>query len=99
MLRHQLEGWALNVLDRVVSGGRIEDSRVEAKRDWPEKVDAARKIAGHANAAGGNPILWLIGVDEKDHTVPGADYKELADWFPGVRSQFDDLAPPLQDLN
>lgn len=99
MLKHQLEGWALDVLDRVTSGGRLEDARVEIKREWPDPVEAARRIAGHANAARGAPILWLIGVDEKARTVPGADYEELANWFPRVQSQFDELAPSLQDLN
>jgi hypothetical protein len=99
MLKHQLEGWALDVLDRVASGGRLEDSRVEIKREWPDPVEAARRIAGHANAARGAPILWLIGVDEKARTIPGADYKELANWFPRLQSQFDELAPSLQDLN
>ena len=42
---------------------------------------AARKIAGHANAARGEPILWIIGLDEDDHQVTGASDVELADWW------------------
>jgi hypothetical protein len=99
LLSHRLENWARDIIERVEAGGRIEDSRVEAKREWPNPVGAARQIAAHANAADGSPILWLIGIDEKAHLVPGADYQELANWFPAVQSQFDDLAPALQDIN
>src|SRR2546421_7601874 len=98
MLKHQLESWTLEVLDRVTSGNPVEDSRVELKREWPKPTEAARRIAGHANAAQGEPILWIIGVDDKAQSVIGADRKELADWYPSVVSQFDDVAPELQDL-
>jgi hypothetical protein len=98
MLKHQLESWTLDVLDRVTSGNPVEDSRVELKREWPTAVEAARRIAGHANAAQGEPILWLIGVDERAHSVVGANHTELANWFPSLESQFDDVAPALQEL-
>jgi hypothetical protein len=99
VLPYQLERWALDVIERVAAGGRVEDSRVEVKREWPNPVDAARLIAAHANAAHSAPILWLVGVDEKAKAVPGADYKELANWFPTVQAQFDEMSPMLQDLN
>jgi hypothetical protein len=98
MLKHQLESWTLDILDRVASGSPVEDSRVELKREWPTAVEAARRIAGHANAAQGEPILWLIGVDEKAHSVVGASFNELANWYPAIESQFDDVAPSLQEL-
>lgn len=77
----------------------IEDSRVEAKSEWPEARRAARQIAAHANEARGEPILWLIGLDEKSGSVSGADNKELADWWAKVCSSFDDLYPTLQSIN
>ena len=98
MLKHQLESWTLDILDRVTGGNPVEDSRVELKREWPTPVEAARRIAGHANAAQGEPILWLIGIDEKAQSVGGAEPKELANWYPSVVSQFDEVAPELQDL-
>src|SRR5262249_4597625 len=77
----------------------IEDSRVELKAKWPdEPAKAARRIAGHANAARGEHILWLIGVDEVNG-VSGADHQEMADWLAGVSKQFDGLAPRCYDLN
>jgi len=98
MRKHQLESWALDVLDRATSGKPVEDSRVELKREWPTPAEAARRIAGHANAAQGEPILWLIGIDERAQSVSGAEPKELANWYPNVASQFDEVAPALQDL-
>jgi hypothetical protein len=98
MRPHEIENWALNVIDQVNSGQPIEDSRVELKGEWIYHYKAARQIAGHANAARGAPILWLIGVDEKEG-VKGAKYEALADWFSQVKSQFDGIAPLMQDIN
>jgi hypothetical protein len=53
MRRAELEAWVLEVLERVEQGKPVEDSRVELKREWPDPERAARRIAGHANAARG----------------------------------------------
>jgi hypothetical protein len=86
------------VVERVKSSQPIEDARVELKAQWPAAEKAARRIAGHANAARGGPILWLIGVDETTGVV-GAQVNELATWFPQVESRFDGLAPEHVDVN
>jgi len=96
MKAHQIESWALSIIERVEAGQPIEDSRVELKSEWIPAERAARRIAGHANAARGAPILWLIGVDEEGGVV-GARREDLADWYPQVQSQFDGLAPELVD--
>ncbi len=98
MKAHQIESWALSVIERVESGQPIEDSRVELKAQWPDPQKAARRIVGHANAARGEPILWLIGVDEKKGIV-GANNTDMASWYSAVREQFDGLAPQVVDLN
>lgn len=98
MRAHQIESWALDIIDRVQANQPIEDSRVEIKAKWISPEKAARRLAGHANASRGAPILWLIGLDEQKGVV-GADHEELADWYAGVKSQFDGLAPKLTDLN
>jgi hypothetical protein len=41
----------------------VEDDLIEFKRTWIKPHKAARRIAAHANAARGQDILWLIGVD------------------------------------
>lgn len=91
----QLESWVRDVCDRVTAKQPMEDARVELKRDWPvDHARAARRIAGHANAARGTDILWLIGVDE-DAGVVGANSNDTAAWWTIVRSNFDEGAPNL----
>ncbi len=92
-----IEYWAVNVIDRVVKGQPVEDSRVELKGDWTDFTRAARRIAGHANSAHGEPILWLIGVDEKEG-VKGVDYSDVASWFSQVKSCFDGISPESTGL-
>jgi len=98
MKPHQVESWALNVIERVKLHQPIEDSRVELKSVWIASEKAARLIAGHANAARGALILWLVGVDEKEG-VKGAQHEELANWYQKVKEQFDGLAPQLSDYS
>ena len=97
MRPHQIEAWALAVIEQVGAGCRTEDSRVELKSEFPPPQRTARRLAGHANAARGAPILWLVGVDE-NHGVTGADQQDLASWWPSVKAEFDGLAPVLMDL-
>jgi hypothetical protein len=97
MRRVEVEHWAITVADRVKAHKPLEDSRVELKAGWPDAVDAARRIAGHANAAHGDPILWIIGLDEKRGVI-GATANDLAKWYPQVQAQFDGIAPGMEDF-
>jgi hypothetical protein len=94
----EIESWALRICEQVDQHVLVEDVRVEIKATWPDAVKTARRLAGHANAARGEAILWLVGADE-DRGVVGANYEELSNWFSVVQSQFDDIAPSLQNLN
>ncbi len=98
MRKTDIEHWALNVIERVKNGQSVEDSRVELKATWIDHSKAARRIAGHANAAHGETILWLIGVDEKQG-VKGVDYNEFANWFNAVTSQFDGVIPDSTSIS
>ena len=93
----RIESWALNVIDRVRLGQKVEDSRVELKREWPIADKGARRIAAHANAALGSEILWIIGLDEVSGIV-GVN-PEISDWWRTIQSQFDGIAPSLIDLS
>lgn len=95
MKSHEIESWALRIIQRVEANHQKEDFLVELKKNWPDAQKAARQIAGHANAARGEPILWLIGVDENDG-VTGALDQELASWWPQVRSEFNGVAPSFK---
>jgi hypothetical protein len=99
MKSHQIEAWTLSLVDRVKAGQPNEDSRAELKRTWPQDTNkAARRIAGHANAAHGEPILWLIGVDQLTG-VQGAPYQETSEWLAKVKSEFNGLMPRMTDVN
>jgi hypothetical protein len=91
----QLEARVLELIDAVLSGNRIEDDLVECKRRWPG-VEKARQLAGSANSARGDPLLWIVGLDEDAHqTVPVGD-QDPAQWASQVSARFDqDIAPVL----
>lgn len=99
MRASEIEYWALTVIDAVKRGDPTEDMRVELKAEWPTNAPkAARQIAGHANAAAGENILWLIGVDEAKGVV-GAPFAEQSTWWPMVQRQFAELAPAMRAVN
>ena len=100
MQKNEIESWVYQIIDRVQSAQPVEDVRVELKSEWPDDAHrVARRIAGHANAAHGEPILWLIGIDEKGRHIAGANYLELADWWAKVQALFDELPPDMTHLN
>lgn len=90
----QLAQLVIDHADRVKAKQPNEDSLVELKSKFVEPREIARSIAGHANAARGQRILWIIGLDE-DAGVIGADMTELANWYPQLRAEFDGAAPEL----
>ena len=99
MKTHELETKVLGIVDRVVMNQSTEDDFIELKSEWPKDYKkAARQIAAHANASRGQPILWIIGLDET-RGVTGADHKEISNWFNQIKSCFDNsLAPDLRNL-
>jgi len=93
---NQLEATVYKLIERIESRQPLEDDHVELKREWIAPQQAARKLAAHANSARGEPILWLIGVDEKAGAIPGAEANELSNWFSRIQAQFDQgVAPEL----
>ena len=92
---HEIENWARQTIRRAAAGGQQEDSLVELKAKWPEPRWTARQLAGHANAAGGAPILWLIGVDQKEGVL-GCENIEIGDWYNQLKAEFEGgVAPAL----
>ena len=81
MKKQDIEFKVLDIIDRLEKGQPIEDDTVELKAEWPkDHFRAARRIAAHANSARGEPLLWLIGIDEKAGVV-GADFEGLSPRF------------------
>jgi hypothetical protein len=97
MRNDQLEAWVLRIVDQVSRAEHIEDSRVELKANWPSTRGAARRVAGHANAAPSASVLWIIGLDETRGVVPQS-HVDLADWLNEFNSEFDGIAPDMTDL-
>ena len=93
----KIEAWALNVVARIQAAEKVEDARLELKREWPDAAKAARRIAGHANSSFGSDILWIVGLDEATGVV-GVQPQDLANWWPAVCSHFDGIAPSMTDI-
>jgi hypothetical protein len=96
MTPFQLETRTLQIVDRVLDNQPIEDNIVELKREWTDPYDCARRLAGHANAARGENIIWIIGIHDKSRTITGADAQEMSQWYAQVKSHHDaSLAPDM----
>lgn len=89
----EIEIWARKIIDQIKVGQIVEDSLVEFKAEWPTDINKqARRLGGHANASGGEKIMWLIGVDEKRGIV-GVKHDES--WYQKIKNEFDEEAPRL----
>jgi hypothetical protein len=97
MTPSQLEHWVLRIFDQVRAGQVLEDSRVELKRSWISPSAAARRIAAHANASRGDPVLWIVGLDERTGII-SERREDLSTWWPQVEAEFEGGAPGLFDL-
>ncbi|TDP29874.1 AlbA family DNA-binding domain-containing protein [Nocardia ignorata] len=87
MNKIQLETRVNEIVNHVIAGGKVEDDHVEAKREWP-KLDKAAQLAGMANAAGGYPILWIIGLCEGSKQVIPLDDTDPASWWQQIKGGF-----------
>ena len=85
MREADVQRWAHEVIARCRARQPTEDQRVEIKSRWPEGEDAARQLAGCANAARSAEVLWLIGLAEVSGEVIGAGPLELANWLQSAR--------------
>lgn len=90
----ELEVRVRDIVEQVQAQRLPEDDFVELKADWIEPARAARRLAAHANTARGEPILWLVGLDEKSGVVPAAR-QEPSEWLGQVEKFFDGPVPRL----
>lgn len=99
MRNQEIEYWALKIVDLVSKSKKVEDSRIELKADWPEDSNKiARRIAGLANAAGGEPVLLLVGLSEETGITGIPSGKDTASWWPKVIAEFEGGHPAMKDL-
>lgn len=89
----QLEALVLEAID-AVRAGHHEDDKFEFKRTWPGE-DKARQLAGSANRARGEALIYVIGLADDGTVVPPSDL-DPATWFSQLESRFDGPAPELR---
>lgn len=89
-----MEARVFDIVDRIVAGGRAEDDLVECKSRWIDPAKAARRLAGQANAARGDDVVWIVGLDENGHRVVPLDDTDTANWWPQVQKPFADAVTP-----
>lgn len=89
----QLEALVLGAV-HASRAGHHEDDRFEFKRKWPGQ-DKARQLAGSANRARGEALIYVIGLEEDGTILPPEDL-DPATWFAQLESRFDGPAPELR---
>ena len=96
-----LEHKVRQIISVAKAGQPVEDTLIELKSEWSkDSHKAARRLAAHANAAHGESITWIFGVDEKGKIITGVDEMEMANWIQSVGKHFDGLAPaPITHAN
>jgi hypothetical protein len=93
-----LEAQVLEIVERVRAGAQVEDDLIELKWKVPDAIHkTARQIGGLANAAGGLPFLWIVGVNEKTGELNPKPFRgDIANWWAAVQKWFsDDVSPHL----
>lgn len=85
----------LDTLDRIARGHRVEDHRLELKAEWPDPTRSARRLAGHANSAQGDWIVWIVGVDERTGTCREPSSVDTASHWASMQACFDGVTPEL----
>lgn len=96
MRKREVDDRVLAAVNKITRGGHFEDALIECKSEWP-RPEKARQLAAHANSAYGAEIIWIIGVDEKTHTLTSPEPVDLANWWSEFSRSFDEVSPGLDD--
>ncbi|MFJ4208119.1 hypothetical protein ACIPY2_06620 [Paenarthrobacter sp. NPDC089675] len=84
----ELEAKALAAVDRIRAGHQVENDLIESKLSWPQE-NKARQLAGCLNRAGGDPEIYIIGIDERTGVVHDVARVDVLDWWNQIVPQFD----------
>ncbi len=90
----QLEALVIQAVNRLRAGDNTEDDRVEFKRSWPDTAKA-RQLAGAANRAAGNDLVYIIGIDERSGDIHPTGEVDPAKWWAEMERAFDQTSPEL----
>lgn len=87
-------------IENLQAGRAVEDDAgMELKREWPEPASKARQLAGAANALRGEPLIYVIGVDDKTGEVTTPERREPHEWYAQISARFDQVAPELMGVH
>lgn len=89
-----LEARVITAVDQLRAGQNVEHDLIECKRSWPQE-QKARQLAGSLNRAGGDPVVYIIGIDEKTGAVHDVSGTDILDWWNQIVPQFDHTPPEL----
>jgi hypothetical protein len=89
-----LEAKIITAVDQLRAGQHVEHDLIECKRSWPQE-QKARQLAGSLNRAGGDPVIYIIGIDEKTGKVHDVSDTDILDWWSQIVPQFDHTPPEL----
>ncbi|MDQ0634400.1 hypothetical protein QFZ40_002309 [Arthrobacter pascens] len=89
-----LEARVISAIDRIRAGELVEHDLIECKRDWPQE-SKARQLAGSLNRAGGDPVIYIIGIHEKSRDVHDVSGTDVLDWWGQMTPKFDQLPPEM----
>ncbi|MHA7289576.1 hypothetical protein ACX80V_08020 [Arthrobacter sp. MDT3-24] len=89
-----LETRVITAVDQIRAGKSVEHDFIECKRDWP-KENKARQLAASLNRAGGDPVIYIIGIDEDSGEIFEVVGTEVADWWGQITPKFDQTPPEM----
>lgn len=94
----ELEIRVQEIISAIQNGAFIEDDLIELKRELIDPRKAARRLAGHANQANGDYIVWIVGIDEATGEVHPITMS-TDEWWAQVIAEFDDGVFPQLGRN
>ena len=89
-----LETRVITAVDQIRAGQQVEHDFIECKRDWPTD-NKARQLAGSLNRAGGDPVIYIIGIDEKSKEVFDVSDTDVLNWWRQIAPKFDQAPPEM----
>ena len=81
-------------VDQIRKGQQVETDFIECKREWPEDKKA-RQLAGSLNRAAGDPVIYIIGLDEKTGLVTDVSGIDVLNWWNQIVPKFDQTPPEI----
>lgn len=89
-----LEARVITAVDQIRDGKQVEHDFIECKSTWP-KEDKVRQLAASLNRAGGDPVIYIIGINEKTGEILDVRGTEVSDWWGQITPRFDQAPPEM----